>query len=543
MPRVLITDNLSAAGLALLSETPGLEVVNKSGLSPAQVREELQNADAIIVRSATRLTPELLEGQQRLKIIVRAGVGVDNIDLGAATREGIIVCNTPAGNTTSTAEHTIAMLMALVRNIGPASHSMREGRWDRKSFTGTQLAGKTIGVVGLGRIGLAVARRCRGLEMNVLGYDPFLSPEKAAEQGIELFRDLDAMLPKCDIVTVHTPLSDETRGIINAARLGAMKKGVRIINCARGGIVDENALADAIEAKQVAGAAVDVFVDEPPKSDCRLPKLPQVLATPHLGASTDEAQEQVAIEAAEIIAAFFSRNEVRHAVNMAAISAKEVEGLKPYLDLGYRLGLFMAQMTRGSAVKAATITYQGEAASRPTRLITNAFTAGLLQHALEDVNIINAELLARERGITITESASTISADFSSMISISLETSDGVRCAAGTIFGNEFLRLVRLDDYQMDAFLDGLMLVYRHRDVPGLIGAIGTAFGRHQVNISRMALGRERNTPGGKSIAILNLDNEPSEAALQEVAGHPEVTGVQLVKLPSAGAPLPWLGM
>jgi D-3-phosphoglycerate dehydrogenase len=420
---------------------------------------------------------------------------------------------------------------------------MRDGKWDRKSFNGVQLAGKTIGVVGLGRIGLAVARRCRGLEMNVLGYDPFLTPEKAAEQGVELYRDIDAMLPKCDFVTVHTPLSDDTRGIINATRLAAMKKGVRIINCARGGIVDEAALADAIEKKHVAGAAIDVFVDEPPKADCKLPKLLQVLSTPHLAASTDEAQEQVAIEAAEIIAAFFSRNEVRHAVNMAAISAKEVEGLKPFLDLGYRLGLFLAQMTRGSAITAAQITYQGEAATRPTKLITNAFTAGLLQDALEDVNIVNAELMARERGIEISETKSTISSDFASIVSITLKTSDGERQAAGTIFGNEFLRLVRLDNYQMDAFLDGLMLVYQHRDVPGLIGAIGTTFGKHAVNISRMALGRERQTPGGKSIAILNLDNEPSEAAIKEVTAHPEVTAVKIVKLPPAGAPLPWLGM
>jgi D-3-phosphoglycerate dehydrogenase len=542
MPRVLITDGLSAAGQKLLSETPGIELVVKSGLKPEEVREELKNADAIIVRSATKLTSALLEGQTRLKMIVRAGVGVDNIDLAAATKQGIIVSNTPAGNTTSTAEHTIALLMGLVRQIGPASQTMREGKWDRKSFNGTQLAGKTIGVVGLGRIGLAVARRCRGLEMNVLGYDPFLSPEKAAEQGVELFRDLDAMLPKCDVVTVHTPMTDETKGIINATRMGAMKKGVRIINAARGGIVDENALADAIESGHVAGAALDVFSSEPPK-DWRLPKLPQVLSTPHLAASTDEAQEQVAVEAAEILQAFFTRNEVRHAVNMAAISAKEVEGLKPYLDLGYRLGLFLAQLTRGAAVKSATLTYQGDAASRPTKLITNAFTCGLLKHALEDVNIINAELMARDRGISITETKSNISADFASMISVSLGTTEGDRQAAGTIFGNEFLRLVRLNEYQMDAYLDGLMLVYRHKDVPGLIGAIGTAFGKHQVNISRMALGRAKNQPGGDATAILNLDNEPSEAALKDVSSHPDVTGVQLVKLPPAGAPLPWLGL
>jgi D-3-phosphoglycerate dehydrogenase len=379
--------------------------------------------------------------------------------------------------------------------------------------------------------------------MDVVGFDPFLSAERAAEQGVELFRDLDEMLPRCDFVTVHTPLSDDTKGLINAAWIARMKPGVRIINCARGGIVDEADLAAAIESKHVAGAALDVFVHEPPKADCRLPGLPQVLSTPHLAASTDEAQEQVAIEAAEILSAFFSRNEVRHAVNMVAISAREAAGLKPYLDLAYRLGLFLAQLNQGKAIRGARLSYQGEAASRPTRLMTSAFTAGLLQAAIEEVNIVNADLLARERGIEIAETSTTVSHDFASMISVQLSTADAERRAAGTIFGNEFLRLVRLDDYQMDAFLDGLMLVYQHRDVPGLIGAIGTVFGRHHVNISRMALGRERNTPGGRSIAILNLDNEPNDAALRDVAAHPEVTGVQLVKLPPAGAPLPWLGL
>jgi D-3-phosphoglycerate dehydrogenase len=298
MPRVLITDDLSPAGLKLLRDTPGIEVDVRSRLTLEQVRAALHEADGIIIRSATRLTADLLEGQRRLRVIVRAGVGVDNIDLPAATREGIVVMNTPAGNTTSTAEHTIAMLLALARNVAPAAQSMREGKWDRKKFTGTQLAGKTIGVVGLGRVGMAVARRCRGLEMTVLGYDPFLSADKAAEQGIELHRDIDALLVKCDFVTVHTPLTPETQGLIGAERLSRMKKGVRIINCARGGIVDERALADAIESGQVGGAALDVFVDEPPAKDCRLPALPQVLCTPHLGASTEEAQEQVALEAA-----------------------------------------------------------------------------------------------------------------------------------------------------------------------------------------------------------------------------------------------------
>jgi D-3-phosphoglycerate dehydrogenase len=490
------------------------------------------------------LTPELLDGQQRLKVIVRAGVGVDNIDLPAATRQGIVVMNTPAGNTTSTAEHTIAMLMALSRNIGPASQSMREGRWDRKKFTGTQLAGKTIGVIGLGRIGMSVAHRCRGLEMNVLGYDPFFSTEKAAEHGIELYRDVDELVPKCDYLTVHTPMTDETRGLLNAERLAAAKKGVRVVNCARGGIVDEDALADAIESGQVAGAALDVFVSEPPAEESRLRSLPQVLCTPHLGASTEEAQEQVAIEAADIMTAFLVRNEVRHAVNMAPIAAQEVPGLKPYLDLAHRLGLLLAQLNRATAITSAHLDLKGEAASKPMKLIASAFTSGLLSIALEEsVSIVNAEMLARERGICITESGTSEVGAFSTLIAATVETEQGQLRAAGTMFGNEFLRLVRLGEYQMDAYLDGLMLVYRHRDVPGLIGAIGTTFGKHQVNISHMALGREKNEPGGEAVAVLNLDNEPSPEALEEVSSHPDVTGVQLVRLPTPGAPLPWLGM
>ena len=323
MFRVLVTDNLSPAGLAVLEQHAGIEVDVRQGLSPEEVREALKSADGIIIRSATKLTPELLKDQKRLKVIVRAGVGVDNIDLPAATREGIVVMNTPAGNTTSTAEHTVAMMMALSRNIAPAAAGMVAGRWDRKLYTGTQLSGKTLGIVGLGRIGLAVAKRANGLEMKVVGYDPFLSAERAAEQGIELYREIDDLVPLCDYLTVHTPLTDETRGIINAERLSKMRKGVRIINCARGGIVDEKDLADAIESGQVAGAALDVFTSEPPTDD-RLVKLPQVLSTPHLGASTDEAQELVAVEAAELISGFLLRNEIRHAVNLAPVAAAEM---------------------------------------------------------------------------------------------------------------------------------------------------------------------------------------------------------------------------
>jgi D-3-phosphoglycerate dehydrogenase / 2-oxoglutarate reductase len=541
MPRVLITDNLSRAGLTILEEAPGIEVDVRSGLSPAEVREALKEADGIIIRSGTTLTSELLADQPRLRVIVRAGVGVDNIDLAAATREGIVVMNTPAGNTTSTAEHTLAMIMALSRNIAPAWNSLREGKWDRKSFTGTQLAGKTLAVVGLGRIGQSVARRARGLEMRVIGYDPFLSAERAAEQGIELYRNVDDLVQHCDYLTVHSPLTDETRGLINAERIAKMRQGVRIINCARGGIVDEDALADALESGHVAGAALDVFVNEPP-GEHRLFQLPNVLATPHLGASTDEAQESVAIEAAEIIAGFLLRNEVSHAVNMAPISAAEMEDMKSYLDLGHRLGLLLSQQNKAAGLHAARIHYRGEAATKKTKVITNSFAAGLLSSAFdENVNVVNADLLARDRGIEITESSSNESGHFSSMITATISTDAGELTASGTMFGREYLRLVRLGDFQLDAYLDGLMLIYRHHDVPGLIGYIGTIFGKHGVNISHMALGREKSEPGGAAVAVLNLDNEPSAEALAEVAGHPEVTGVELVRLPPAGAPLPWM--
>ena len=540
MYRVLITDSLSKAGLEVLKNTPGIEVDERKGLTPEQVREALKTADGIIIRSGTRLTAELLKDQPRLKAIVRAGVGVDNIDLPAATREGIVVMNTPAGNTISTAEHTFAMLLSLARSIPPACATLKNGKWDRKSFTGTQLAGKTLGVVGLGRIGLSVARRALAFEMKVVGYDPFMSAEKAAEMGIEFCSNIDDLVPQVDFLTVHTPMTPETENLINAERLAKMRKGVRIINCARGGIIDEQALADAIESGHVAGAAFDVFIQEPP-TDFRLINLPQVVATPHLAASTDEAQELVALEAAEIMAGYLTRNEVRHAVNMLPVSGAEMANNAIYLDLGLRLGLLLAQMTKGSAVRSANLHFRGEAASKKTKLIASSFAAGLLQGAVHDVNIVNAELLAKERGIQVTESQSTEVGDFSSLISATVTTDQGEDyTAAGTVFGKQFLRLVRLDKFQLEAYLDGLLLLYRHIDKPGVIGFIGTVCGQQGVNIAHMALGREKQEAGGDALAVLNLDNEPSAEVLAEIARNEAVTGVQLLRLPKAGAPLPW---
>ena len=540
MPRVLITDGLSPAGLQILNDTPGIEPVIKDGLTPEQVREALREVDGIIIRSATKLTPQILEGQKRLKVIVRAGVGVDNIDLPAATREGIIVMNTPAGNTVSTAELALTLMLALSRNIAPAAAAMKAGKWDRKKFTGTQLAGKTLGVVGLGRIGLAVAKRAVALEMTVIGYDPFLSAEKAAEQGIELVRDVDELVPRVDYLTIHTPLTPETENLFDAARLAKMKKGARIVNGARGGIVNEEALADAIESGQIGGAALDVFVEEPPAADHRLRKLDKVLLTPHLGASTDEAQESVGVEAAELITAYLVRNEIRHAVNTAPVSGPEMNEMRLYLDLGYRLGRLLAQMNKAQPVRRATLQYRGEVAGKKTKLVTGAFAAGLLGDAVAQVNLVNAEMIAAERGIALVETTSSEAGDFATLVAATVESESGSTISvAGTLFGNEFVRLVRLDGFHLDSYLDGQMLIYRHRDVPGLIGAIGTVLGKHSVNIANMALGRAKNEPGGNSVAVLNVDSAPSAAAMEEIAQHPEVTGLQLVSLPSRGAALP----
>lgn len=541
MYRVLITDGLHAAGMQILEDADNVEAVVRPDLTVDELKDELQNVDGIIVRGKTKLGHDVLEGQKRLKVIVRAGVGTDNIDSDAATKAGILVMNTPTGNTTSTAEHAFAMMMALSRNIAPAAASMKDGKWDKKLFQGSQLSGKTLAVIGLGRIGITVAKRAIAFEMRVLGYDPFFSAEKAAEHGIEYFENVDDIVTECDYLTVHTPLIDATRGIINAERLAKMKKGARIINCARGGIVDENDLADAIESGHIAGAALDVFTKEPPE-DRRLVDLPQVLTTPHLGASTEEAQEMVAAEAADIITDYLLNNEIRYAINMAPVSGAEMEDLKLYLDLSHRLGLLSAQMIKGQSLKSATIDFRGEAADKKTRLMTSAFSAGLLEAALDaNVNIINAVSVAKSRGIDVMETVSGSSENFASIISVKLTTDHGDFEAAGTIFGHQFLRLVRLGGYCLEAFLDGLLLIYRHRDVPGLIGYIGTVLGKHQVNIASMALGRSDNQPGGDSVAVLNLDNEPSAEALAEVAAHDEVSGVEIVRLPPAGAGLPWL--
>jgi D-3-phosphoglycerate dehydrogenase len=539
MPRILISDKLEAQGTDLLQQA-GFELDLRTGLKGPELIAALQAADGVIMRSGTRITADLLQEPGKLRVIVRAGVGVDNIDVAAATRQGIVVMNTPGGNTISTAEHTITMLMSLSRHVPAADASLRAGKWERTKFVGSQLAGKTLGVIGLGRIGREVARRAAGLDMHIVGFDPFMAPDKAAQLGIEAVTDLDLLLPKCDFVTVHTPLTDETRHLLDARRLGLLKKGARVLNCARGGIIEEAALAEALKSGHLAGAALDVFVDEPPPADHPLLKLPTLIATPHLGASTTEAQVSVAQEAAQLMIDFLTKGIVQFAVNMAAVDRTELEEVRMYVDLARRLGLLQAQMCHGT-IRKAELSYRGEVARRGTKLITAAFTAGLLEHRLaQSVNIVNAELLARDRGIEIVEQSNPRKGDFSTLIKADITTDKKTYTVAGTLFGDQYLRLVQIGPFHLDAFLDGISLIFTHRDVPGLIGFVGTIFGKYQVNIAQMTVGRQQQ--GGEAIAILNLDSQPPEDALKEVKAHPQISSMSVVRLPPAGQMPAWFG-
>jgi D-3-phosphoglycerate dehydrogenase / 2-oxoglutarate reductase len=540
--RVLVTDKLAEEGLAQLRADPGIEVVvdTKLAQNPTALRQALLEADGIAIRSGTQLTAEVLEGQTRLKAIVRAGVGVDNIDVAAASRRGIVVMNTPGGNTISTAEHTMALLSSLARNVPKANDSLKAGKWERTKFTGTQLEGKTLGVIGLGRVGLAVARRAQGFGMTVLGFDPFLAADKALEYGVESVVRLDDIWARCDFLTLHTPMTADTRNLIGAREIALMKPSVRIINCARGGLIDEAALAEALNSGKVAGAAIDVFDPEPPPAGHPLVGHPLVVVTPHLGASTEEAQVSVAVEAARLLSDFLSHGQVRFAVNMPALDKAELEDVRLYLNLAWRLGMLHAQMDRGT-LKNAKITFRGEVALKNTKLITASFAAGLMETALEQqVNLVNAIPLARERGIVIEERSAEAPADFATLIQTEVTTERKTYSASGTLFGKQFLRLVRLGDYLLDAHIDGTLLIFTHMDQPGLIGFIGRTLGDEGVNIAQMNVGREEQ--GGEAIGVVNVDSTPTSQALETLRQSPNVLSLSVIKLPPLGAGPPWLG-
>jgi len=540
MHRIIVLDNLAPEGLEILAAAEGVEHHVQTGLKGEELRQALTEFDGAVCRSGVKITADSLTGNRRLRAIVRAGVGTDNIDKQAATRQGVVVMNTPTGNTVSTAEHAIALMLGLSRNLHPAYQSLIEGRWDRKTYMGAQLADKTLGVIGLGRIGVEVAKRALAFQMRVLGYDPFMSRERAEELGIELVAEVAEMLPRVDYLTVHTPLTPETKGLINRETLQQLKPGARLINAARGGIYEEQALAAGLESGRLAGVALDVFEEEP-TTDSPLFGKPGVLCTPHLGASTEEAQTQVAVEAVNLLLGYLIRGEIRHAVNVAAVDPKTLASLRGFLNLAYRMGMFAAQWgCRGAS--GCRLNYRGEVADRDTRLLTAAFCAGLLEGALdEEVNIVNAEMLLRERGVGITEESSDAKGAFRSSMTVKLATEDGEFTLGGTLFGHDMPRLIRVQDYRLEAYLDGILLLFEHQDVPGIIGAVGTVFGRHNVNIGQMAVGRSGGSAGGHSIGVLNLDSRPPEEAIADVLALDHIESVQVIELPAAGSLPRWL--
>ena len=541
MPKIIVLDNIAQEGLYFLEQSKNIEYVVRTGLKGKELKTALQEADGAICRSGVTLSEDVLTGNTRLKVIVRAGVGTDNIDKSAATRQGIIVMNTPTGNTYSTAEHAMTLMLALSRNVAPAFQSLREGRWDRKAYMGSQLSGKTLAVVGLGRIGQEVAKRAQAFQMNLLGFDPFLTAEQASKLGIQLCDTVDEMLPLVDYLTVHTPLTPQTKGLIGVEQLSLLKPGARLINCARGGIYDEAALAQGLDEGILAGVALDVFETEP-CTDSPLFQKDGVICTPHLGASTEEAQTQVAIEAVELAVNFLMTGAVRHAVNVAAVDPKTLEALAGYLELSYRMGIFLDQWDEGG-VQSVKIEYRGHVADEDTKLLTASLCAGLLKEALEDsVNIVNSQVLLKERGIEVSEFHSSEMAAFASSMTVTLTTDRGEYTAGGTVFGNNMPRLIRLDDMRLESYLDGNMLIFVHDDLPGIIGNMGTSLGTHKINIAQMSVGRPIEAqPGGHAIGVLNLDSIPTAKAMADLASQQGIKSVKSIELPSAGEKPPWI--
>ena len=540
MQKVIVLDDIAREGLDLLDAAEGIAYEIRTKLKGAELRAALSDFDGAICRSGVKITGDVLAGNRRLRAIARAGVGTDNIDKTMATRQGIVVMNTPGGNTLSTAEHAFALMLALSRNIAAAHQSLIEGRWDRKSYMGIQLADKTLGIVGLGRIGREVARRALAFDMRVIGYDPFLTAETATKLGIERAETVHEMLPHVDYLTVHTPLTPETRNLIGFAELERMRPGVRLINAARGGIYDEEALVEGLKSGKLGGVALDVFIEEPCTAS-PLFQMPNVVCTPHLGASTEEAQTQVAVEACQLIINYLTSGEIRHAVNTASVDPKTLAVLRGYIDLAYRLGRFLAQYQSG-AIEACVLQYRGEVADRETRLLTSAFCAGLLEGAMEEeVNIVNADVLMRELGVELTEETQVKAGVFSSSMTVELTRDGRKMVVGGTLFGNNMPRLIRLGDYRLEAYLDGNLFAFKHMDVPGIIGAVGSIFGRNGINIAQMSVGRTRHEPGGEAIGVLNLDGVPNQDTLKELLNEKGVLDARVVSLPPASQLPSWL--
>ena len=511
MPKVFISDLMSPHAHALL-RARGLEVEESPGLEPEALAAKLADFDGLVVRSATKATAELMAAAPTLKVIGRAGIGVDNIDVEAATGRGIVVMNTPGGNIVTTAEHAIAMLLALARQIPSADHSTQEGKWEKTRFLGVELTGKTLGVVGCGNIGSIVANRALGLKMRVLAYDPFLSPERAHDLAVEKV-ELDALLTRSDFITLHVPLTDQTRGMIDAAALAKCRPGVRLVNCARGGLVVESDLKAALESGQVAGAALDVFEQEPAR-DNPLFGTPGLVATPHLGASTMEAQDNVAVQVAEQIADYLLTGAITNAINMPSLTAEDSLHLSPYMALAEQLGSFAGQLTQ-TGIEAVTIEYEGQVAGLNCRPLTQMALAALLRPMLDSVNMVNAPVIARERDIEVSEVAHDRDCDYQTLIRLTVRTERQTRAVAGTLFGGRLPRLVEIKGISIEAELGPHMLYITNEDKPGFIGALGSVLGDAGVNIATFHLGRK--APGTDAIALIEIDGALPDKVLAEV--------------------------
>ena len=526
--KILVTDSLAPQGLEVFQRAPGFEVDVRIGLKPDELKKIVADYDGWVIRSGTKITAELIEAAKNLKVIGRAGVGFENIDVDAASKKGIVVMNTPGGNNVTTGEHTISLMMALARHIPQAVASLKGGKWERNKFVGMELCNKTLGIVGLGNVGRIVAERAAGLRMKVIGYDPFISPESIARMGVEP-ATLEEIFTKSDCITVHVPLTPETQGLINRDAFAKMKTGVRIINCARGGIVDEKDLADAIHEGKVAGAALDVYVDEPPPPDHPLLKMDQVITTPHLGASTDEAQLNVAIAVAEQMVDFLAQGVVRYAVNVPSVSPELLEVLRPYLTLAEKLGSLHVQMA-GALPTEVQVEYRGDVTQYNVAPLTLAVLKGMLTPVMESgVNYVNAPLVARERGIKIVESKGEHAGDFASSITVKARAKKKDLEVEGAIFGSKYPRIVRVNNFYLEAVPEGYILILHNKDVPGVVGAVGSILGKNGINIAGMELGRSEK--GGNAISFTHVDEPVLKKALDELRALPQIVSAELVKL------------
>ena len=521
MPNVLISDKMSPLAAEIFAER-GLEVDVKPGMTPEELIACIGDYDGLAIRSATKVTADVLNAAKNLKVIGRAGIGVDNVDVNAATAAGVVVMNTPFGNSITTAEHAIAMIMSLSREIPAANASTHAGKWEKSKFMGVEIMGKVLGIIGCGNIGAVVADRAQGLKMRVIAYDPYLSPERAEELGVQKV-ELDHLFARADFISLHTPLTDATRDIINAEAIATMKPGVRIVNCARGGLIVEADLKKGLESGQVAAAGLDVFAEEPAKENA-LFGMENVVATPHLGASTTEAQEKVALQVAEQLADYLTSGAVTNALNMPSVTAEEAPRLKPYMKLAEQLGSFAGQVTE-SGLEGVTIEYEGHCTELNTRPLTAVVLQGLLSPLMESVNMVNAPVIARERDIDVSEIKHERDSAYQTLIRLTIKTEKQTRSVAGTLFAGTHPRIVEIKGIPIDAEMGPNMLFITNKDKPGFIGNLGTTLGDAGINIATFHLGR--TNAGGDAIALIEIDQEPGEDVMKAVCALPQVVQVK----------------